>query len=47
MTFKLYLPGKKVITVIRYKARVVKNLKINFLIRIDILGSKRIDLILS
>jgi hypothetical protein len=46
MTFKLYLPGKKIMAVIRYRARIVKNLKINFLIRIDILGPERIDLIL-
>jgi hypothetical protein len=46
MTFELYLPGKEVIAVIRYKARVVKDLKVNFLIRIDILGPERIDLIL-
>jgi hypothetical protein len=46
MTFKLYLPGKKIIAVIRYKARIVKDLKINFFIKINILGSERIDLIL-
>jgi hypothetical protein len=46
MTFKLYLFGKEVIAVIRYRARVVENLKVNFLIKIDILGPKRIDLIL-
>jgi hypothetical protein len=33
--------------VIRYKARVVEDLKVNFLIRMDILDPERIDLILS
>jgi hypothetical protein len=47
MTFKLYLPGKEIIAVIRCGARVVKDLKINFFIRIDILDPERIDLILS
>jgi hypothetical protein len=46
MTFNLYLPGKEIIAVIRYRARIVKDLKVNFLIRINILGPKRIDLIL-
>jgi hypothetical protein len=47
MTFKLYLPEKEVIAVIRCIARIVKDLKVNFHIKIDILGPKRIDLILS
>jgi hypothetical protein len=46
MTFKLYLPGKEIIAIIRCRARIVKNLKVNFLIRINILDPKRIDLIL-
>jgi hypothetical protein len=47
MTFKLYLSKKEIIAVIHCGARIVKNLKVNFLIKIDILDSERIDLILS
>jgi hypothetical protein len=46
VTFELYLPGKEAIAVIRCGARVVEDLKANFLIGMDILGPERIDLIL-
>jgi hypothetical protein len=47
VTFELYLPGKEAMAVIRCGARVVEDLKANFLIGMDILGPERIDLILS